>query len=284
MSERAVNISASASEPQRSRVGRTAYCERGVGEPIVFIHGVGMNCAAWGPQIDAFARTHRVVALDILGHGQSAAPPAAAALDDYLTQLIELLDALDLATVNIVGHSMGALVAIAFALAHPRRTLRLAALNGVYDRDAQSRAAVHARAREIASGRAAGDVDTPIRRWFGDNPQGPEAAAATRVRRWLHQVDGIGYACAYRVFAESGDDFVGRLGELRAPALFLTGDLDPNSTAQMSERMAGAAPRGRARILRGQRHMLNLVDPAATNAALWELMAESIPERLEENS
>ena len=56
----------------------------GSGPPIVLIHGVGMNCAAWAPQIDAFARTHRVVALDVLGHGQSAAPPAAAVLDDYV--------------------------------------------------------------------------------------------------------------------------------------------------------------------------------------------------------
>ena len=51
-----------------------AFLEQGQGEAVLLIHGVGLNAEAWGPQIAALAETHRVIALDMPGHGQSAAP------------------------------------------------------------------------------------------------------------------------------------------------------------------------------------------------------------------
>src|SRR5262245_61853170 len=134
----------------REKLGRTAYVTAGAGEALVFIHGVGLNADAWYPQIEAFASTNRVIAIDVLGHGGSAAPQADATLDTYVEQLSQLLDGLGIKAATIVGHSMGGLVALGFAQKHPERTLRIAVLNSVYDRDTASRTAVEARAQEIA--------------------------------------------------------------------------------------------------------------------------------------
>ena len=57
--------------PRRIHNG-IAYLETGEGEPLLLIHGVGLNAEAWGPQIDALSDTHRVIALDMPGHGGSA--------------------------------------------------------------------------------------------------------------------------------------------------------------------------------------------------------------------
>ena len=251
-----------------------AYRIDGAGEPVVLVHGVGMNKAVWAPQVDHLSTTHRVIAYDMLGHGGSPLPGHDAGLGDYVRQLHGLLDALSIDAANLIGHSMGALVVLAFALSHPARALRVAALNAVYERTAEQRAAVVARADALQESAPAGTAAQTIARWFGEEPTGAQAETAARVRRWLETVDPIGYARTYRVFATSDDAFVGRLGELAIPALFMTGERDPNSTPEMSRRMADAAPFGRAEILRGERHMMALTAPETVNRRLSAFLAE----------
>lgn len=60
-----------ASLPRKTTARGTAYFEAGDGETLILIHGVGMRLEAWAPQIEAFAKTHRVFALDMPGHGAS---------------------------------------------------------------------------------------------------------------------------------------------------------------------------------------------------------------------
>ena len=100
----------------RKSLGGTSFIEKGEGEALLLIHGVGLNAEAWAPQIEAFSATHRVIALDLFGHGASAAPPENAMLDDYVQQARRLLDDLGISQANVVGHSMGGLVAMGLAM------------------------------------------------------------------------------------------------------------------------------------------------------------------------
>ena len=87
-------------------------------------------------------------------------------------------------------------------------------------------------------------------------------------------MDLVGYARAYRVFAENSDAFVGQLGELSVPALFLTGENDPNSTPEMSRKMAAATAKGRLCVLKGERHMAPYLAADAVNRELGSFLAE----------
>src|SRR5918994_7404760 len=118
-------------EGQQTSRRRTSYRLVGHGEPVVFIHGVGMNKDVWTPQVDEFARSHTVLTYDMLGHGGSTLPGERPALADYCAQLFELLDDLAIARANIIGHSMGGLVAMDFAARHADRVLRLVVMNSV---------------------------------------------------------------------------------------------------------------------------------------------------------
>ncbi len=247
-----------------------AWLERGEGEALLLIHGVGLNAEAWAPQIAALSETHRVIALDMPGHGGSAL--AGPELADYVDQARALLDHLGLAAANVVGHSMGGLVAIGLALAHPNRVLRLGVLNSVHERSPEARQAVEARAAEIAAHGTCGDIEQPIRRWLGAG----ETPLHQQVRGWLSAINPAAYACAYRVFATGDRLFSGRLGALQMPSLFATGADDPNSTPQMAEAMAAAVPRGTAAVLPGQRHMMNLVDPQGTNRLIRDLLSQPL--------
>ncbi|MDR6387251.1 alpha/beta fold hydrolase [Paraburkholderia caribensis] len=247
-------------------------------ETVVLIHGVGMNQSVWAPQIDALTSAYQVVVYDMLGHGNSALPTAMPTLDEYAAQLDALLDTLQIGRAHVVGHSMGALVALEFALAHPERTLSVTALNAVYDRTPAQRAAVMNRAATLgeasAEKPAEAGIDATLSRWFGDPVPAHLTQAARAVRGLLLSVDPVGYARTYRLFASSDDAHVGRLASLPVPALFLTGECDPNSSPAMSRAMAAATPHGRAEIIANERHMMNVTDPARVNASLLAFLAE----------
>ncbi len=170
--------------------GDLAYREAGAGDAIVLIHGVGMQSAAWAPQIAALATTHQVIALDMPGHGNSSPLTQAAQLPDFVDWLEAAVSALKLEQFSLAGHSMGALIAAGFAVTHPKRLDGVALLNGVFRRTDAARKAVTARADLIRSGGF--DLETPLARWFGDSPM--EQAARAQVSNWLSDVNLDGYA------------------------------------------------------------------------------------------
>ena len=242
----------------------------------MLIHGVGMHAGFWAPQMAAFAPQWDVIAYDTLGHGSSPLPPEMPGLADYSAQLLALLDGLGVQTVCLVGHSMGALIGLDFALAYPERVNALVPMNAVYCRNPAQRAAVQARAVALAI-----DVkdlawrQAAIDRWFGV-PVPPELLeAAAWVGASLANVAPTGYTRAYGLFSRADAAHEGRLENLSMPALFLTGEKDDNSSPAMSQRMAEAAPRGRASTLSGQRHMMSLAAPELVNDVLAGFFAET---------
>ena len=252
----------------------TAYSVAGEGDVLVLIHGVGMNRCVWEPQVAALRAHFRVVSYDMLGHGASRLPAASPQLDEYAAQLLALLDHLGIRTAHVVGHSMGSLIALEFALRYPPRVTSVTALNAVYDRTPSQRAAVMQRAASLNGGLDQPSINATIARWFDDPVPGHLANVAELVRSLLESVDLEGYARAYRLFASSDQAHLGRLPQLAIPALFMTGECDPNSSPAMSESMAAAAPLGRAEIIANERHMMNVTAPSIVNQRLLHFIRD----------
>lgn len=254
----------------------TPWSTQGIGEALVFVHGVGMNRAVWTPQVQAFARTHRTITYDLLGHGASPLPPASPCLADFSDQLLGLLTHLGLERVTLVGHSMGALVALDLALRRPECVQRLITLNAVHGRPPAQRQAVMDRARRLRENGAADSLEQTLARWFGVNAACSSRPDIQQIRDWLLAVDRDGYARAYQVFAEADDALAGRITELGAPALFLTGEFDPHSTPEMSTRLAAEVQRGEARVLLGERHMMAWETPGEVNQLIEDFIARTV--------
>jgi pimeloyl-ACP methyl ester carboxylesterase len=247
----------------------TAYHEAGSGEPLVLIHGVGMRLEAWTPQIAFFSATHRVIAVDMPGHGGSEKLPEGSRLEEFVAWFGRFLDDMAITAANVAGHSMGALVSGGAAATFGDRIKRVAYLNGVHRRDPEAKAAV--RARAVAIPLSGVDKDGPLLRWFGDDPG--SAVARELTRGWLNLVDPEGYAVAYAAFAGGDETYADRWQYVLGPALFLTGSDDPNSTPLMATQMAATAPKGWARIVEGHRHMVNLTAPDIVNSLLAEWLS-----------
>ena len=96
--------------------------------PIVFIHGAGGNYLHWPPEIRRLTG-QRIFAPDLPGHGKSDGV-GRQSIDDYAQCILDFLDALHIHKAILIGHSMGAAIALTLALDHPRRVLALGLIGG----------------------------------------------------------------------------------------------------------------------------------------------------------
>lgn len=98
----------------------------GAGRTMVLLHGFGGSAAQWELILKAFGDRHRVIALDLRGHGRSAKPASAYTMEEQLSDLDQALEVLRVeGPIILWGHSFGAALAAEYAIAHPARVERL---------------------------------------------------------------------------------------------------------------------------------------------------------------
>ncbi|HEX2401707.1 MAG TPA: alpha/beta fold hydrolase, partial [Mycobacterium sp.] len=105
---------------------RVAYRDAGDGaEALLLIHGMAGSSETWRAVIPQLSKNYRVVAPDLLGHGQSAKPRGDYSLGAFAVWLRDLLDELGISRATIVGQSLGGGVAMQFIYQHPDYCQRL---------------------------------------------------------------------------------------------------------------------------------------------------------------
>jgi len=248
----------------RSRVGSLAAICAGQGPSVTLLHGVGLNADAWSAQINTLSQDYQVTAFDMAGHGDSAGlKMAMPTLSDYVDAVRVNLTA----TTVVVGHSMGAMIAL--KLAQDPAVIGVVALNAIYQRTPTARAAVRARAKQLLDERSV-NTEPTLMRWF-DDLTSPEATAC---ERWLRAVPMDGYRAAYSVFANENGPTATELRTLNKPALFITGEREPNSTPEMSIQLAECCPMGQAHIVKDAAHMMPMTHAGEVNAHLRSFISQ----------
>ena len=104
---------------------RVAYRDAGSGETLLLIHGMAGSSETWRVVIPQLAKKYRVIAPDMLGHGQSDKPRGDYSLGAFAVWLRDLLDELGVTRATIVGQSLGGGVAMQFVYQHPDYCQRL---------------------------------------------------------------------------------------------------------------------------------------------------------------
>lgn len=222
----------------------------------------------WDAQAVALANRFQVIRYDMLGHGASVTPTLATRLDDFVDQLAELVDALELGRVTLIGFSMGGLVARHFACVYPGKLERLVLMNTVFRRSPEQRLAVQERVQQVAADGPAATADLAIQRWFSTEFRERNAVAVETVRQRLIANDPQGYLAAYRIFGSATDETPEQLKAIRCPTLVLTGEHDVGATPEMAKELAACLPDAKAVVFPGLRHMAPFEGAQQVNAEL----------------
>jgi 3-oxoadipate enol-lactonase len=241
--------------------GRTAtglhYKAEGRGQDVVLIHAFQMDLREWDAVAASLTGTRRVVRYDVRGHGTSTVNgPLRSQAEDLLT----LLDELKLAKPTLVGLSMGATIALDFAVTHPDRVNGLVLMSpGVpgikVDVDFAWMAPILDAVRAGQPAKAA-EAWWQSKLFDAVRAHGPDA----------ERVRGIVLDNA-RIwsFAERPPPLdppaATRLKELKIPVLTIAGDRDPLGGLEVARAIAASAPNGRVVTMPGGGHMLTLERP-----------------------
>jgi 3-oxoadipate enol-lactonase len=239
------------------------YATAGEGDPVVLIHGFGLDLSMWDPQWRAFAQRHRVIRYDLRGYGGSSLPEGAYSHVDDLLALIEFLGAFP---AHLVGLSLGGRVALRVAAQEPKavRSLTLAdpALDGhTWTADWLQRW------RKMTEAAKRGDFSTAKKLWrdhilFEPANKNPKVADALQVMidrysGWHLGTPDPGTAPAQQV-AEA-------LRSISTPTLVVVGELDLPDFQAIARRLGQELPAAELRVIAGSGHMSNMEAPRMFN-------------------
>ena len=249
----------------------------GQGPPLVLIHGVGLDHTMWDRVLDDLVPKHRVLRYDLWGHGRSDDPPGPRHADDFVDQLVGVLDLHQFECSDVVGISLGGLIAVLTAARHPGRVRQVVLVSTVFKRNEHQIAGVRQRL-EIAENEGLEPVaDLATERWFTPQWRAAHPAETESVRQRLLTTDHAGYLKAYRLFTQADDLAASSAPDIEAPTLVLAGERDTGSTPEMAAALADAIPGGEARTMPGMHHLAPIEEPNLFSNAVLEFLNQERP-------
>jgi pimeloyl-ACP methyl ester carboxylesterase len=112
---------------------RMYYEVSGRGEPLIVLHGAYMNIPTMGAIIPRLARTHKVYAVELQGHGRTTDIARPITYQNLADDVAAFMDAVGLGKADVFGYSMGAEVGLQLAIRHPAKVNKLVAASVAYD-------------------------------------------------------------------------------------------------------------------------------------------------------
>lgn len=250
-----------------------AFFKIGSGHPIIFIHGLGLRAECWFHQIEELKKNHTVYAIDMPGHGKSdLLNDKKVSLKSFVKALVEFIKIQKIDRPIIVGHSLGALIAIELAGLYPKLPSAIIAVTPIYNRSPEATKAVKLRAKEILENPNDNIIiHEPIKRWFGNSKAKINIESADACRKFLKLNKKIfnlqGYTTAYGVFAQIKGNSLSTLKKIQAPSLYITGEKDFNSTPEMSQKLS-KINKSSYIVIKNARHLLPLTHAKQFNSHL----------------
>lgn len=227
------------------------------GVPLLLIHSLGAATAMWAPQIAVLSRTHRVIAMDLPGHGLSQARPGEYSMAGLAADALGVLDALGIEAAHVAGVSIGGRIAMQIASTAPGRVLSLMLCDTALDFQPPSRWT--GRIETVLAEGMAPIVDAVVANWAVDQSL-PSTAG---LRAMVARTDPRGYAgCA----AALRDCAVP--GPIHAPTTVICGEQDPSTPPARSEEIVAHIPGASLVLIEGAAHIPNLERADAMNRAL----------------
>ena len=248
-----------------------AYAEFGdpAGPPVLFIHGFTDTAASWLPVLPFLQRHYRLILPDLRGHGGSSRPETGYARADLAADLLALIDALGLDRVDLVGHSLGSLVAQTIATTWPERVRRVVLISST----ATPEPGAESFDLAGALARLADPIDPDgafMLTWF-DNPNPVEPAFLAAARQQAARMPSRLWR---QILAEALDlnGLSAALPRRAAPALLIWGGLDPLFGQRHRASLCRALPEASVQVYDNLGHNPFWEAPDAIAAAIAEFL------------
>lgn len=244
-----------------------AWRERGTGDAVVFLHGLGGSCISWEPQLSELSARYRCVAWDLPGYGASkplAEPMTFAALAQAVCDLIE---ALGVERAHLVGISFGGMIAQYVAAFHPQRVRTLALLSSSPAFGLDGTKPDDWRAERLApldAGREPKDFADVVLRSIAGPQISDVAMDGQRAAMERISADGLRRSIDCLITHDSRPF----LKQITALTLCLVGELDEETPPSYASALAEGITGARLEVIPKAGHLLNAEAPDTVSALL----------------
>ncbi len=239
----------------------------GRGGLVLFMHGIGGNRSNWRRQLPAFAPHFACAAWDARGYGASDDYDGTLAFDDFVGDVLRVLDHFGAERAHLVGLSMGGRIAMRAALLHPDRVATLTLVDTHEGFTAfspeQRRAFVDSRRAPLLAGKEPRDIADAVARSL----VGPHATAE-HLQELVESIASLHKASYIKSLQATVDQVdVGDIRVIAAPAHFIVGADDPLTPPEMHFEMAAKLGGAPVSVLPRAGHLSNIENGAGFNAA-----------------
>ena len=228
----------------------------GKGPPLFLIHGIGAARNAWRFLLPVLREHFTVVTYDLRGHGSSELPDGEFGLDELVDDLEQVRIRTGIEQAHFAGHSLGGMIAPAYARKYPDRVLSLGLLSTAAGRTEDDSSKVWSVVREMESRGISEVLPTLTKRWYTDQfiEQHPDVVEA-RLKQVV-DTDAAVFLNVFRIYA--GTEMLPWLHEIKRPALVMTGENDGGCNPRLNRLIADSLPNSELVILPNYRHSILL--------------------------
>jgi 3-oxoadipate enol-lactonase len=251
---------------------KTNYQIDGAGSRwVTFVTGIANDISLWDGQVPALAREFKVLRYDLRGHGGSESSPGDYSMALLTNDLLDLLDEHGIQTTSLVGLGLGGALAQAFAIEHPERVERLMPCCCRARMVPDFAAMWHKLRDTVRQNGLESIVEPTVQRWFSEDFKAAHPEVLEKIRRMIRGTTQEGYLGVTGAFL--GLAVEDRLGEIRAPTLYVSGADDhlggpPPLMQGLSEKVKGA----RHVSVPKAAHIANIQNPEGFNRVLKEFL------------
>jgi len=241
--------------------------------PVVMLsHSLACSLVMWQPQMAVLESAFQVLRFDTRGHGDSDAPHGAYSFEQLAMDAIGLMDALKIDRVHFVGLSMGGMIGQCLALDYADRLKSLALCDTAAIMPDETQPVWQQRIEAVGEKGLQGQVDETLERWFRPEYLQQNPPEVEMIRRQILVTPMAGYIGCCEAIRRL--KYLDRLSKITLPTLIVVGEEDPGTPVAASEAMHERISDSRLVVLPSARHLSNIEQSEAFNAALMEFLLQ----------
>ena len=245
--------------------------EQGQGEPILLLHGFPFHQEIWDGYTERLADAYRVITVDLPGFGKSPALKKGFSIEQVAQTLLYFLTDKNLASVAVVGHSLGGYVALALVKLAPERCSSLTLFHSTAYADSSEKKQSRTKVVEFVQKNGAIPFTTGFIPPLFSNPSHPAVETVRKIASEASEDAVIGYTLAMR----DRQDQIKTLESYKNPTLFLAGEKDPGIPVDTILKQAAHCQKPQIHILKNVAHLGMFENPIDTSAKIKDFVSKT---------
>ena len=246
------------------------FTQTGEGPGLFLIHGIGAAEDAWRFIVPKLTKYFTVITYDLRGHGKSPVTNNNFTLNDLINDLEKIREKTKIEKAHFMGHSLGGMIAPAYANKFPDNTISVGLLSTVADRSIKDKQKVLNIIKKMELESIPEILSTLTNRWFTDDfIKNNKSIVDQRIQQVIDTNPEV-FLNVFKIYAET--EMISWLKEIKKPCLVLTGENDLGCSPEHNKKISSELINSKLVILPDVKHSILLEEPDETASNILKFL------------